>query len=520
MTKTRSELPFDAAVFDLDGVITLTAGVHALAWKRLFDPVLEAVAAERGEPLVPFDLDRDYLNYVDGKPRIEGVKSFLASRGIDLVEGSPDDPPEGDTAWALGNRKNGYFRAALDEKGVEVDDDTVAIIHELRARGVRVAVASSSKNCEPILDRAGLAELFEARVDGLVSEELGLKGKPDPDIFVEAARRVDAEPSRALVVEDAISGVAAGRAGGFGLVIGIDRHAGGVLRHHGADLVIACFAETSLGTLAAWFSQRAHRRPSALEDEALHARLRSEKPAVFLDYDGTLTPIVSRPEFAVLSEEMRSTVERVAAACPTSIVSGRGRDDVAALVGIPELVVAGSHGFDIVGPEGLELRLDIADEAQPLIAELVTGFRAATADVDGAIVEDKRFSLAVHYRLVADEEVPALEAMVDAAAAAHPQLRKTLGKKVFELRPDIDWDKGKALLWLLEALDLERDDVLPLYIGDDVTDEDAFAAIADRGVGILVSDAPRPTAAQYWLQNTREVGAFLDRLASAAEASS
>ena len=230
---------FDAVVFDLDGVVTLTASVHAAAWKRLFDEVLERRAKETGDPFVPFDPERDYHTYVDGKPRIEGVKSFLASRGIDLPEGASDDGPDEPTAWGLGNRKNGYFQRVLEEKGAEVDDRTVSFVRRLREKGIRVAVASSSKNCGPILERAGLNDLFEARVDGIVSEEIGLRGKPDPDIFVEAARRLGAAPDRAVVVEDAISGVQAGQAGGFGLVIGIDRvGAAPALREHGADLIL------------------------------------------------------------------------------------------------------------------------------------------------------------------------------------------------------------------------------------------------------------------------------------------
>jgi alpha,alpha-trehalase len=510
-------LHFDAAVFDLDGVVTLTASVHAAAWKRLFDGFLESRAQADGEPFVPFDREADYLTYVDGKPRIEGVKSFLASRGIELPEGDPEDTPGGDTAWALGNLKNGYFRDALEERGVDVDEATVALIHALRERGIRIAVASSSKNCEPILRRAGLESLFEARVDGVVSEELGLRGKPEPDIFVEAARRIGTTPDRAIVFEDAQSGVAAGRAGGFGLVVGIQREATADLRFHGADLVVDTLAETPIEILDAWFEGAEHRLPSALaEQPSLDRRIQGGRLAVFLDYDGTLSPIVSRPELAVLSPEMRRALERLAAVCFTAIVSGRGREDVASLVGIPEMIVAGSHGFDIAGPERT-IKLEMAAQVEPLIKVLVERFRAETEGIEGVIVEDKRFSLAVHYRLAPENAVPRLERLVDEATAAHDELRKTHGKKVFELRPKIEWDKGKALLWLLEALDLEKDRVIPLYIGDDVTDEDAFVAIADRGIGILVSSVPRATAASYWLQDTGEVRRFLEHLAELCE---
>ena len=507
---------FDAVVFDLDGVVTLTASVHAAAWKELFDEVLERRAKEAGERFVPFDLQGDYHAYVDGKPRIEGVKSFLASRGIELPEGSPNDGPDEPTAWGLGNRKNGFFQQVLEEKGADVDERTVAFVHRLHAEGIRVAVASSSKNCEPILDRAGLANLFEARVDGIVSEEIGLKGKPNPDIFAEAARRVGATPERTVVVEDAISGVQAGRAGGFGLVIGIDRvGAAAALRENGADLVLESFDDRSFDVVSAWFARRAEQRPSALREwPKLSAKLKGRRPALFLDYDGTLTPIVSRPELAVLSSKGRSVLERVAARYPTAIISGRGRKDVEGLVGLPNLAYAGSHGFDIVGPGGATVGHAVADWIEPAMERVSEMVKPRLVGIDGALIEEKRFSIAIHYRLADEVFVPRIESIVDEAVAADSRLKKAHGKKVFEVRPDVDWDKGKALLFLVEALGLDDPDVVPFYIGDDVTDEDAFEVLRDRGIGILVSGAPRSTKATYWVQAPWEVHAFLERLLS------
>jgi trehalose 6-phosphate phosphatase len=505
---------FDAVVFDLDGVVTLTASVHAAAWKRLFDEFLERRSKETGEPFVPFALEDDYHTYVDGKPRIEGVKSFLASRRIEFPEGSSDDGPEEATAWGLGSRKNGYFQRVLEERGAEVDERTVAFIERLRAEGIRVAVASSSKNCGPILDRAGLTDLFEARVDGIVSEEIGLKGKPNPDIFVEAAQRVGATPPRTVVVEDAISGVQAGRAGGFGLVIGIDRvRAAAALREHGADLVLESFDDRSLDVVRAWFSQRAERRPSALREwPEISKRLVGKRPALFLDYDGTLTPIVARPELAVLTEGQRSVLKHVATRLPTAIISGRGRVDVESLVGLPELAYAGSHGFDIVGPGGASVGHTVADWIEPVMERVAREAKPKLEGIEGALIEEKRFSVAIHYRQVDEAFVPGIEAVVDDAIASDARLKKAHGKKVFEVRPDLDWDKGKALLLLLQALGLDGSDVVPLYIGDDVTDEDAFEVLQDRGIGILVSEAPRPTRAAYWVQAPWEVYALLERL--------
>lgn len=514
MTKADGALSFEGAIFDLDGVITFTASTHAASWKRMFDEFLQHRSERTRDPFVPFDRERDYLLYIDGKPRIEGVKSFLSSRGIELPEGMPDELPNEETSWGLGNRKNEVFKEVLDSEGVEVDEKTVTFVRELLARGVRVAVASSSRNCLPILERAGLVEMFEVRVDGVVSEQLGLAGKPNPDIFLEAAERLGVAPSESIVVEDAISGVQAGRAGGFGLVIGVDRHGvARALRENGADLILIGFGPDSLGLVNRWFEHRDVRRPSALAEwPALEARLAGKRLALFLDYDGTLTPIVSRPELAILSDEGRTTLRRIADTFTTSIISGRGREDVEALVGLKELAYAGSHGFDIVGPHGAAVGHQVAEWVEPVMHEAASQLEDAIDGIEGALLEPKRYSVAVHFRLVSEEDVSLVEAAVDRIVDADSRLKKAHGKKVFEIRPDIDWDKGKALLFLLEALDLDRPDVVPIYIGDDVTDEDAFEVLVDRGIGVLVSEVPRTTDASFWMQAPWEVYAFFDRL--------
>lgn len=234
---------FDAVLFDLDGVITATARVHAAAWKQLFDEFLAARAERDGTPFRPFG-DEDYRLYVDGKPRYEGVASFLASRGLSLPLGSPEDTPDAPTVCGLGNRKNVLFNALLRRDGVEVFDSTVAVIRRLRAAGVRTAVVSSSKNCATILEVGGISGLFDLRFDGVEAARLYIKGKPAPDTYLEAARRLGVVPARAVVVEDALSGVQAGRAGGFGLVIGVDRAGNGdALLENGADIVVADLEE-------------------------------------------------------------------------------------------------------------------------------------------------------------------------------------------------------------------------------------------------------------------------------------
>jgi len=247
---------FEAVIFDLDGVITRTALVHSHAWKKMFDEYLRHREIQHGEAFKEFTQKEDYLPYVDGKPRYEGVKSFLESRGIHIPFGDPADDVEMETVCGLGNRKNITFNEVLLRDGVSVYESTVQMIHDLKKAGIKVGVASSSKNCEAVLEAAGLMPLIETRVDGVVSAEMGLKGKPEPDIFTTAAANLGVKPHNAIVVEDATSGVAAGRAGNFGLVLGIAREENKhELLIHGADIVVDDISETSLEALNNWFKE-------------------------------------------------------------------------------------------------------------------------------------------------------------------------------------------------------------------------------------------------------------------------
>lgn len=233
-----------ACLFDLDGVLTQTAKVHAAAWKEMFDAYLRERATRTGGPFVGFDPHHDYDRYVDGMPRYDGVRTFLASRGIELPEGEPDDPPGAETVKGLGNRKNAIVLSMIRERGVEAYEGSVRYVKGVRDAGLHTAVVSSSANCKDVLDAAGIADLFDERVDGVVAEREHLKGKPAPDTFVFAARALGATPAQATVFEDALAGVAAGRAGNFGFVVGVDRVGQAeALLAHGADVVVRDLAE-------------------------------------------------------------------------------------------------------------------------------------------------------------------------------------------------------------------------------------------------------------------------------------
>ena len=239
-------LPVEAVLFDMDGVVTDTAPAHAAAWKQLFDDYLAARAERTGEPFVPFEPD-DYRRHVDGKPRYDGVRDSLAARGIPLPEGEPAAPPDRETVCGLGNGKNDMFNKVLKTQGAEVFESSVKLVRGLKAKGKRVAVVTSSKNCDTVLAAARLTDLFDAKVDGIVAVERKLVGKPDPNTYEEAARMLASTPARSVVFEDAISGVQAGKAGGFGLVIGVARHDDpDVLKQNGADIVVRDLAELRL----------------------------------------------------------------------------------------------------------------------------------------------------------------------------------------------------------------------------------------------------------------------------------
>jgi beta-phosphoglucomutase family hydrolase len=228
-----------ACLFDLDGVLTRTATVHAAAWKQMFDEFLRAHADQTGSPFQPFDASADYDRYVDGKPRMDGTRDFLASRGIDLPAGEESDPPGAATVHGLSNRKNNLVLEKIREDGVEVYDDAVDYVRLVREAGLRTAVVSSSANTKDVLDCTKLTDLFDAVVDGVVARERHLAGKPAPDTFREGARDVGADEKSSAVFEDALAGVAAGRAGGFGFVVGVDRVGqADALREHGADVVV------------------------------------------------------------------------------------------------------------------------------------------------------------------------------------------------------------------------------------------------------------------------------------------
>ncbi|WP_067670000.1 trehalose-phosphatase [Nocardia miyunensis] len=499
---------FDAVIFDMDGVVTDSALIHQAAWTELFDTFLGPRRAVPGEDLSPFTED-DYERFVDGKPRYDGVTDFLAARGISLPRGERSDPPDAVTVCGLGNRKDLLFLRRIAKNGVPAFDSTVDLIRSLRAAGIGTAVFSASRNCVEVLAAAGLGDLFGVRIDGVVADELGLRGKPNPAMLLEAAHRLHAQPERTVVVEDAEAGVRAGRRGGFGLVIGVDRvgHADR-LRAGGADEIVTDLAQVRLHTGFPRMSEV----PDALECWLRIAdRLQTGKPAVLLDFDGTLSDIVDDPAAAVLREDAADVLVKLAHRCPVAIVSGRELDDLRARVGVPGIWYAGCHGFELMAPDGRRHPHSAGASAQAALVGVADRLDRDLRGIPGVVVEDKRFVVAVHHRTVPEQYV------ADVVGAAHrigqaAGLRVTAGRKVTELRSPVRWDKGRAVDWILEHLTTP---VVPVYAGDDLTDEDAFDAVGAGGITVCVRHreaGDRRTAAEFGVDDPDRMHDLLARL--------
>jgi alpha,alpha-trehalase len=376
-----------------------------------------------------------------------------------------------------------------------------------------------------VLRAAGMLDLFDVRVDGNDAAAIGFPGKPAPDVFLEAARRLGVEPGEAGVVEDAISGVMAGRAGGFGLVVGLDRTRNPEPLAAFADIVVPDLADLGVVAIAgvddgaevhrvvparAWLPDL----PDALTDFDLSRQVAGKTVAVFCDYDGALTPIVGRPEDAAIPTATLAALEALAARTVVGVVSGRDLADVMAMVPTERVWFAGSHGFDVRKPDGTREEFTEGAAALPELASADAQLAERLVAIEGAWAERKRFAIAVHYRAVPDDRIAELESLVSDVAAAHGALRMTGGKKVFELRPDIEWHKGRAVRWLVEAAGLDPTTTLAIFVGDDVTDEDGFEEVRDRGVGVVVGTEDRHTAAHLRVDDPDSTRALLERLAA------
>jgi trehalose-phosphatase len=502
--------PIEGVLLDMDGVVTDTASAHAAAWKRLFDDYLQPSTGP-GTAGKPFDADRDYREYVDGKPRYEGVKSFLESRGIELPEGTEDDEPGDETIVGLGKLKDRHFRAWLANNLVETFPGTLAFLHRAHRLGIRTAVFSSSRNAEDVLTAAGVAHLFDASVDGRDVAERGLPGKPHPAILERAAAKIEVAPKQCAVIEDALVGVAAGASGGFGVIVGVDRDsATDRFVEEGASIVVSDLAELRMSGDRRLDCKTLDTLPTVWQLNAQIESLVARRPiAVFLDYDGTLTPIVADHREARLDSAMRMALAALAQVAAVAIVSGRDLEDLDRRVRLDSAHLAGSHGFEIAGPGTPPARLEKGTEFLADLDAVEAEIRETVGPIEGASVERKRFAIAVHYRQATDRDAARVSVVVERALRERVGLRCSRGKKVFDIQPAIDWHKGRAVAWLLDRIESEGTQVLPIYIGDDITDEHAFRSLADTGLTIAIRDGHRRTSADCALADHSDVLRFV-----------
>jgi len=486
----------DAMIFALEGVIVDIAAIRIAVWSEVFgDYVTHQEFTED-----------DYRRLVEGSSEIDAVAAVAASRGIELPRGTPSDSPIAETEWGVANRVDEAFRNRIAHDEVPVFADTVELVRRLRSADLGVAVCSSNRHGPQILEAAGIGELFEVPTAELPDET-------DPTALLAAALDLGSRPARTGAVHGTPAGVVASRLAGFALVIRVDRTGREEpFRDVGADVVVNDTAHIDFrgGT------HRISEIPDALTSRHQSAAiLRTRRPAVFLDFDGTVAEIVDQPTAAALVDGVATELTRLARNCPVGIISGRDLADVQARVAVPGLWYAGSHGFELVGPDGRHYQNDLALAAEPDLDRVVSTLRDRLQSVPGVLVEHKRFAVAVHHRNVDTDRVEEVIATVSAVAADEPRLRATSGRKVTELRPDVEWDKGRALSWVLDHV-TESEDLLPIYVGDDLTDEDAFDAIEDTGFGIVVrhsEDGDRRSSAQFAVDGPAQVHELLQRLA-------
>lgn len=406
----------------------------------------------------------------------------------------------------------------VTQGGGEALASTISFIKKGRAAGLRFALISARRHGRAMLETAGVSDLFQVVIDADCAAAMGLAAKPAPDIFIEAADRLGVEVRRAVVITDGPAGVQAAKAGGFARLIGLDRHHQRTkLKNLGADLLVQDLGELSLDSGAEPGRKKKKLRSALEKPQRIFKRLQKELPAIFLDYDGTLAPIVDDPAEARLDEKTRQVLQRIARHMFVAVISGRSLADVQQMVGLEELVYAGSHGFEISSGIGYFDDAELRQQYLSILQQAEDQLTETTRDLLGVRIERKPYAIAVHYRGAAEPVIPEVESQVDSLVERFAELEKSSGKKIFELRPAVDWDKGKALQAMLDQFHIDCSRMTPLYIGDDTTDEDAFRSIGDRGIGILVSEQPRRTKARYILRDPAEVTIFLEKLAELAE---
>ncbi len=503
-----------AVLVDIEGVVTNTERLHAEAWREVLEEYLEDTENVSKGKIPLQSLQDDYIKHIQGKNRYEGIKDFLEAHHVSLPPGKSTDSPGDSTLFGLANLKHEIFEEQLEQAEIKYYEDAIRKFKALKKRNIKVGAISSSKHANMILHNSKLKEAFDVSLDGIDIEERGLKSKPESDIFIEAARELGVEPERTIVLENSVPGANAAQDANFGVVVGINREGKRkALLENGADLVVKTLDDLILEETEEEKPNIEQSLPNAFtQKDVLFKSLDTLQPILFLDYDGTLSPIVEQPEDAILSDEMRDVLRELSSMVKIAVVSGRDMDDVKDLVNLPDIYYAGSHGFRISGPGGVFMQHPMRDKFLPNLDQAQVQLEEKLKIIPGLKIERKQFAIAVHYRNVDDKYIKEIRESIEEVTGQVKGLKTAGGKKIYELKPDIEWHKGKAVFWLIDAFEVAFDKTLPIYIGDDLTDEDAFNALADKGIGILVGDHGSPTSASYRLRNVRQVRQFIQQL--------
>lgn len=482
------KFPFSGIILDVDGVITDTRRTHYEAWKKIFDTELRS----RDQPEFS---ESDYQKFVDGRPREEGISTFFTSRRITLTDAE---------IRSLAEEKNNVFLDILKSRPPQLYNDFLEAFKEWEAQNISVMAVSSSKNCRSILESVGVKQNFKCIIDGTDAQALHLKGKPSPEYFLEAARKIHLSPDDCAIVEDAIPGVKAGRNGNFSYVIGMGRFGQTSpveLYQNGADFVVPSLRE--VGKLKNILS--------SLQD--FKARVGSREISLFIDYDGTLTNIVNDPKEALLSDSMRSLLSTCSKSFKVSVISGRDLLDVKQKVGISSIFYSGCHGLDISGPGCFHFQVEEVSAILPQLEEASLMLSTTFSNVKGILIERKQFSTALHYRMVTEISDEKVSQVVLKLISHFKNLKIKHGKKVIEILPDVQWDKSQAVDKISQILEIDPEATVPVYIGDDITDEDVFLKYRRKGICIKVCDDEYLHNAHYKLKGPLEVEKFLSFLA-------
>ena len=378
----------------------------------------------------------------------------------------------------------------------------MALAKELQVCQIKTAIVTAGPNGSELLNSLGLSKVFANLV----------AGAPEP--YLKAAQLLKTPPERATIFASTQTGLQAAREGNFGVIVFFNQLTSpSALKTNGTEVIVVDLCELPIRTENGLLKRNTIGLPSGLVHfQDISRNFHDKSAVVFLDYDGTLTPIVDRPDLAILSEHTRETLRQLAKHCTVGVISGRDRQNVQQLVNVDSLIYAGSHGFDISGPKFLNMHHQMGAPFLPVLDQVEASLHEQLDSIVGILIERKKYSVAVHYRLVGSQDLEAVRTTIEAVVSQHPDIRTIHGKKLYDLQPRIDWDKGKALFWLMQALNISPEQAIPFFLGDDLTDEDAFRTLQDGGIGIIVEDTARFTYATYRLNNPQEVDQFLRNL--------